>query len=186
MIVKQFMLNVIEANAFICACEKTREAMLVDAGEWNPAIPAYLDAENLTLTKIFITHNHYDHTAALPEILETNDVPVIASLPEIEGVKTELVTAGDTVDIGQYTGRVVRTPGHTPEGVSLIFPDTVFAGDALFAGSVGGTTSDELAEQQLNAIRKELFTLPPDTVVYVGHGPATTIAIESEYNPFFV
>lgn len=186
MIVKQFMLNVIEANAFICACEETREAMLVDAGEWNPAIPEYLAAENLKLTKIFITHDHGDHTAGLPEILKEHDVPVIASKPELEGIKTVLITEGETVDIGQYTGRVVRTPGHTPDGVSLIFPGTVFAGDALFAGSVGGTTSEELAEQQINAIRKELFTLPPDTVVYVGHGPATTIGIESQHNPFFV
>jgi glyoxylase-like metal-dependent hydrolase (beta-lactamase superfamily II) len=186
MIVKQFLLNVIEANAFICACEKTHDAMLVDAGEWNPAIPAYLEAENLTLKKIFITHNHGDHTAALPEILKAHDVPVIASLPEIEGIKTEIISDGETVDIGKYTARVALTPGHTPDGVSLIFPDTVFAGDALFAGSVGGTKSDELAEQQLAAIRKELFTLPPDTKVYVGHGPATTIAIESQYNPFFV
>jgi len=186
MIVKQFMLNVIEANAFVCTCEETRETMLVDAGEWNPAIPAYLEAENLTLDKIFITHNHGDHTAALPEILKKYDVPVIASLPKIEGIKTELVNEGDTVEFGRYSGRVVRTPGHTPEGVSLIFPDIVFAGDALFAGSVGGTTSDELYEQQLNAIRKKLFTLPTDTKVYVGHGPATTIAIESQHNPFFV
>jgi len=186
MIVKQFLLNVIEANAFVCSCEKTREAMLVDAGEWNPAIPAYIESEHLTLKKIFITHDHGDHTAALPEILKEHDVPVIASLPEIEGIKTELISEGDTVSIGQYSGRIVLTPGHTPEGVSLIFPDTVFAGDALFAGSVGGTKSDELADQQLTAIRKELFTLPPDTKVYVGHGPATTIAIESQYNPFFV
>lgn len=186
MIVKQFMLNVMEANAFICACEKTREAMLVDAGEWSPAIPAYLAAEGLTLTKVFITHDHADHTAGLPEILKAHDVPVIASKPEIEGIKTIVVSDGETVDIGKYTARIALTPGHTPDGVSLLFPDTVFAGDALFAGSVGGTTSDELAEQQLTAIRNELFTLPPDTVVYVGHGPATTIGIESQYNPFFV
>ena len=186
MIVKQFMLNVMEANAFICACEKTREAMLVDAGEWIPAIPKYLEAGGLTLTKVFITHDHADHTAGLPEILKTYDVPVLANKPEIQGIKTIVVSDGETVDIGKYTARVALTPGHTPDGLSLIFPDTVFAGDALFAGSVGGTTSDELAEQQLTAIRNELFTLPPDSVVYVGHGPATTIGIERQYNPFFV
>jgi hydroxyacylglutathione hydrolase len=186
MIVKQFLLDVNEANAFICACEETREAMLVDAGEWNAAVPKFLADENLTLTKIFITHDHYDHTAGLPDALKAFDVPVFANKPSIEGITTQTVAAGDTLDVGQYTGRIVSTTGHTPDGVSLIFDGVVFAGDALFAGAVGGTASDDLAQEQLTAIRENLFVLPPDTVVYVGHGPATTIAIESQYNPFFV
>ncbi|NLT59553.1 MAG: MBL fold metallo-hydrolase, partial [Candidatus Hydrogenedentes bacterium] len=83
-------------------------------------------------------------------------------------------------------GRVLATPGHTPDALSLAFPGMVFTGDALFAGSVGGTASPALARQQLDAIRNHIFSLPADTEIHTGHGPSSTVAIESRYNPFFV
>ena len=93
---------------------------------------------------------------------------------------------GDEVTVGKMTAKTVDTSGHTPVALSLIFPGTVFSGDALFAGSVGGTSSPETYEQQLENIRKNLFTLPGEYEVHTGHGPSTTIGIEREFNPFFV
>ena len=88
--------------------------------------------------------------------------------------------------MGKLTGRVLATPGHTPEGVSLAFPGHVFTGDALFAGSVGGTASQANYDQQIAAIRTQVFSLPPETEVHPGHGPSSTVAVERRYNPFFV
>jgi len=187
MIVRHFLLDVNEANAFIIACPDTREAMLIDAGAFDAAIPKFLEERGLTLKQIFITHNHYDHTGGLSEYLAKYPAEVIASIGSVEGHKvTNRVRHGDTVKIGNLNGTVLETPGHTPEGVSLAFPGCAFTGDALFAGSVGGTASEADKERQLDAIRKHIFTLPPETQLHVGHGPSSTVAIESRYNPFFV
>jgi glyoxylase-like metal-dependent hydrolase (beta-lactamase superfamily II) len=187
MIVRHFLLDVNEANAFIIACPETREAMLVDAGAFDPAITRFLEERGLTLKKVFITHDHYDHTGGLSEYLAGNSAELIASIASVDGHKTtQRVRHGDTVRVGNLAGTVLETPGHTPEGVSLAFPGCVFTGDALFAGSVGGTASEADKLLQLDAIRKHIFTLPPETQVHVGHGPSSTVAIESRYNPFFV
>jgi glyoxylase-like metal-dependent hydrolase (beta-lactamase superfamily II) len=80
---------------------------------------------------------------------------------------------------------VLATPGHTPDSLSLSFPGVVFTGDALFAGSVGGTGSPRNASQQIEAIRKHIFALPDDYEIHPGHGPASTVAVERGCNPFF-
>ena len=180
-------LNVIEVNTFIFGCPATREAMLVDCGEFDPRIPDYVERERLQLTTIFLTHDHYDHVQGLREAAQHFGAMVVAGTEAPGGYRADrVIRPGETVQIGTLTGRVVDTSGHTPVGLSLIFPGRVFSGDALFAGSVGGTASPEDYERQLGNIRANLFTLPDDTLVHCGHGPSTTIGIEKRYNPFFV
>ena len=81
---------------------------------------------------------------------------------------------------------MLHTPGHTKGGISLLFDGVVFVGDTLFASSIGRTDffGGDM-ETLLASIRRELFTLPGDTAVYTGHGPATTIGEEKRQNPFF-
>jgi hydroxyacylglutathione hydrolase len=179
------LLKVNEANAFIVGCEETREALLVDAGDLDFTIPTYLEGLGLTLAKVFITHDHYDHTDGLPRIVSRYEPEVYAYKDTVAGVHTKRVREGDTVEVGRLTGRVLETPGHTPDGLSLAFPGMAFTGDALFAGSVGGTSSPELYRLQIDLIRRKIFSLPPETELHVGHGPSSTVGIESRYNPFF-
>jgi glyoxylase-like metal-dependent hydrolase (beta-lactamase superfamily II) len=187
MIFKHFRLNVIEANSFLIGCEETKEAMLIDAGEAHPSIFTYIDENALQLTKIFITHNHYDHTDGLRQIAHHYHADTFSCTDDPGGYfGAKVVKHGDEVSIGKLTGRVVDTSGHTPVGVSLIFPGHIFSGDALFAGSVGGTSSEENYDLQIKLIKENLFTLPDDYEVHVGHGPSTTIGIEKAGNPFFV
>ena len=93
----------------------------------------------------------------------------------------------NTIDLAGIRFSVLHTPGHTPGGVSLYSEEDglVFAGDTLFAGSVGRTDFPNGSMSQLvNAIKQKLFTLPDTTKVYPGHGPATSIANEKKHNPF--
>ena len=191
MIFKPFLLKVDmaigEVNCFVYGCEETKEAVLVDAGKFEPAVADYVRAEGLKLSTIFVTHDHGDHVAGVAECAEKFGAKVVAGTAEPGGYKADTVVAhGDEVKVGNLAGRVVSTPGHTPVALSLIFPGMVFSGDALFAGSVGGTSSEENFAMQIDAIRQHLLTLPGDTQVHSGHGPATTISIEKKYNPFFV
>jgi len=186
MIFRHFMTSVNESNAFILACEETREAILIDVGAFEPEIEEFLREERLRLAKVFITHDHYDHTNGLVEVRDKYRPEIYAGRALCAGVKAIRVDHGDTISIGQLTGTVLDTSGHTPEARSLYVPGMVFTGDALFAGSVGGTASQAAAEQQLDLIRRHIFTLPPETEIHTGHGPSSTVAIESRYNPFFV
>ena len=88
--------------------------------------------------------------------------------------------------VGRLAGRVVATQGHTGDSLSIVFPGMAFTGDALFAGSVGGTASRGETQRQLDSIREHIFSLPPETEIHTGHGPSSTVAVESAHNPFFV
>jgi glyoxylase-like metal-dependent hydrolase (beta-lactamase superfamily II) len=185
MIVKHFLLDVNEVNSFIIACEDTRQAMLIDAGAFDEHVSAFLGNRGLSLSKIFVTHDHFDHTGGLGAYVDRFGVEVISGSSPIGSCRATVVKHGDQVAVGDLRGRVLSTPGHTPWGLSVAFPGCVFTGDALFAGSVGGTTNATDAKRQIEAIRAHIFTLPPDTVVHVGHGPSSTVDIERRYNPFF-
>ena len=186
MIVKHFLLNVHEVNSFIAADSETRDAMLIDAGDYDERIAEYLFDKGLNLKKIFITHDHYDHTEGIAEYMNQFHPELISGTSPIGGCDARIVKHGDQIQLGRLTGKIYSTPGHTPVGLSLALLGHVFTGDALFAGSVGGTSNPRDYDTQLAAIREHIFTLPGDTLVHVGHGPSSTVAIEKRYNPFFV
>jgi glyoxylase-like metal-dependent hydrolase (beta-lactamase superfamily II) len=160
--------------------------MLVDVGSFESEIADFLDANGLRLIKVFITHDHFDHSGGVSEIVDEYGAEVLSAAGRTGGAKATRVAHGDEVRVGKLVGRVVATPGHTPDSISLIFPGMAFTGDALFAGSVGGTSSAAAAGEQVDAIRAHLFSLPPETELHTGHGPSSTVKVESEHNPFFV
>jgi len=185
MIFRPFLLNVNESNAFVIACEETGEALLVDAGDFDTHIEDFLHEKRLRLTTVFITHDHYDHTGGLSSIIERYDVQVLSGRGG-SGVKGKKVKHGDEVRIGSLTGKVLATPGHTGDSVSLVFPGMVFTGDALFSGSIGGVSSPQDGKLEVDHIRRNIFTLPDEYEIHPGHGPSSTVGIERRHNPFFV
>lgn len=184
--VRRFMVDTMEANCFLVWSSDSPESLLIDCGEFNQAIKDLLRERNLRLAAVFITHDHADHTAGLADAMAYSHPVVYANCSAPGGVPAKHVMHGDTIRVGNLAGKVLATPGHTPDGVSLMISSHVFTGDALFAGSVGGTHDSRNAEQQLDHIRRNIFTLPDDYLVHVGHGPSTTVAVERTYNPFFV
>jgi hydroxyacylglutathione hydrolase len=186
MILGQFVLDTLEANAFILGCPDTREAMLIDAGEHDPRFEAFLEAHELTLTAVFITHTHEDHVGGLPSIVARHNPRVYSFHDTVKGCASHRLAHDNTIRFAKLEGRIAHTPGHLPDVICLVFPGFAFTGDALFAGSVGSTATPENAKQQVDAVRAHLFTLPDETVLHCGHGPSTTVGVERRFNPFFV
>ncbi len=193
MIFRPFLLKVDtspgEVNAYVVGCSDTREGLLVDCGKFDGEIVRYVEDQGLTLRTILVTHDHADHTLGVGEAAAHFGAKVIGCTERPGGYAVDRVVGhGDTLAIGALEGRFVETSGHTPIGVSLIFDKQglVLSGDALFAGAVGGTRTPEDFARQLTAIREHLLTLPGHFEVHSGHGPATTIAIERDHNPFVV
>ena len=185
LMVAQFVTDNHEANCWIAACTDTRQAMIIDVPTADPRIFRYLDAHGLRLAGVFITHTHYDHVGGLEELLAKHPVPVYAAVSLPCRHSTTIVKAGREIPLGVVKGRVVETPGHTPESISLILPGAVFTGDALFCGSIGGTTNDRDKQQELGAVREHILSLPDDYLICAGHGPSSTIGVERNFNPFF-
>ena len=180
------MTEVHEANMFVVACPVTRKALLVDAATVDPRLAPFLERHHLELDGVFITHDHYDHIGGLAPIIKQYACPVYAGKGSLSGTPARVVGQGDTLTVGEAMGRVIALPGHTPTSIGLVLPGMVFTGDALFAGSIGGTTSDHEKNCEVEHIRKNIFTLPDDTGIHTGHGPSSTVYIEKNFNPFFV
>jgi glyoxylase-like metal-dependent hydrolase (beta-lactamase superfamily II) len=185
MIFQSFLLDVNESNCYLVASEQTRDAILIDAGDFDGRIRDYVDENNLNLEGVFITHDHYDHTSGLADLMRQYRVKVWAGSGGAGRIAGRRVAHGHQIEVGELMGIVLATPGHTSDSLSLAFPGVVFTGDALFSGSVGGTGSSDAARQQTESIRRHIFTLPADCEIHPGHGPASTVAIERQFNPFF-
>lgn len=178
------------------------EAVVIDPGDVTRDLSHAL--ANTSVRMIVNTHCHCDHcggNAALvrdthaPLAIHEEDLPLLRAV-EVQGqmfgisvtpspMPDQYLTEGDTLTVGSVELKVLHAPGHSPGHIMLLGDGFVFAGDVLFAGSIGRTDLPGGDYHQLmRSIQSKLLTLPDATVVYPGHGPATTIGEERRHNPF--
>ncbi len=181
------------SNGYVFFLEGSRRAALVDPAGIPENLLRVLRDGAYKLQYVLITHKHADHcdatadvAAAFPAaqiVMHELDIHAIGPL----AVRTLRVRDGEELPFGDDVRvRMLHTPGHTDGSSSYLFKSTVFTGDTLFAGSVGGAYGDASTyDDILTSVRTKLFTLPNDTVVMPGHGPPSTIAQERAHNPFF-
>ncbi|HDQ40936.1 MAG TPA: MBL fold metallo-hydrolase [Desulfonatronum sp.] len=199
-----FALGPLQTNCYLVSNDK--DALVIDPGGPPEPVVRQAQTRNAQIRMILNTHLHFDHlygnqalhkATGAPILVPEKDVPLLASglgrgnymgMPKVEDFAYQTLREGRQSFIG-LDCLVLPTPGHSPGSLSFYFPDltAVFVGDVLFAGSIGRTDffGGDL-ETLLDTVRSQLFALPPDTRVYPGHGPATTIAEEQAGNPFFV
>jgi len=198
--VQAFPLTPFMTNCYVV--RSAGEAIVIDPGEAAPLLLASL--EGYRVRAIINTHAHCDHCAGNAVLLERTDSELLlheADLPLLRSIQQQgmmfgfptvpspdphvFLEAGDEVHVGELTFEVRHAPGHTPGHVVLVGHGSVFAGDVLFQGSIGRTDLPGGDYQQLlRSIQTQLLPLPGETVVYSGHGPATTIGEEHSSNPF--
>jgi len=206
MILETFPVGPLQCNCTILADEETREAIIVDPGDELTRLHRRLNDLSLTLKQILITHAHIDHVGGALKLKSLTGAPIYlneADLPLLQmmsaqaawlGIETpetappdEGLVDGRQVGLESYPAQVIQTPGHTQGSVCLHFAPMkmVLAGDTLFAGSIGRTDlPGGDFEQIIDSIQSRLLSLPDETRVIPGHGPATTIGAERRTNPF--
>ena len=199
-------------NGFVIGCEETREGVVIDPGDEVEQLLAVAARHRLSIVHILLTHAHLDHVTGVGRAKQALGVPVwlhrddnflyerVPQQGQMFGLKVEAQPPIDRfydgegpLRFGRYAIRVLHTPGHCPGGVCLAVSrdgesgSTLFVGDTLFAGSIGRTDlPGGDMETLLRSIRDVLFAFPDDTVVWSGHGPATTIGQERRTNPFLI
>ena len=179
-------------NGYIIGCAATGRAAIIDPGFDADKILQRLVASGLTVEQILLTHGHQDHISALAEISQATNAPTrihsgdLALTGSLAGQIEGELAEGDVVSIGELRFEVRATPGHTAGGISLVHGEMAFVGDALFAGSLGGTRSVDNYRMQRQAVAEKLLGLDANVALFPGHGPATTVGEEREHNPFFL
>ena len=207
MFVKQLTVGVMGVCCYIVGCAKTGKCAVIDPGGDEKKILAEVERANLVIEYIIATHGHPDHVCGNMRIKEASGAPIVMheadavffSRPEVVKYFSMLgleasppadiqVLDGDVITIGEEKLQVIHTPGHTPGGICLYNVPDLFTGDSLFVGGLGRTDFPGGSHEELMAsIRRQLLTLPPETVVWPGHGYGgnrSTIAEEKSSNPY--
>lgn len=180
------------SNGYFLILQQQKVAAFVDPGGRADNIVATLSRAPVSVEYFLITHKHRDHIDALPDVRrafpEARVVVHKLDAPALGAAGREALVLEDnhTVPFGDGEVRLLHTPGHTDGSCCFIYRGTIFTGDTLFAGSVGGVFGDRFGyEDILNSVSTKIFKLPDETVVLPGHGPPSTIEEERAHNPFF-
>jgi hydroxyacylglutathione hydrolase len=202
--VEQLPLGPIGTNCYVVRRDLSAgEAVVVDPSGDATELRLTLARLGARCVAILVTHGHYDHIVGVAELAEGTGAPVY--MPEGERVLLEspvgaftppgievrayspdvLLGGGEAIEVGGIPFEVFAVPGHSPAHLAYYADGCLFSGDVLFAGSVGRTDLPGADwDTLLSSIRMLVDRFPPETVVYPGHGPVTTLGAELERNPF--
>jgi len=202
-VVDRFALGPIQTNCYVVRADAAASAgVVVDPGGEAAELVLQLERLGASCAAILVTHGHFDHVGGVADLAESTGAPVY--MPEGERDRLErysefapagvpgrpytpdhLLVGGETIDVAGLSFDCISIPGHSPAHIAFYADAHLFSGDLLFAGSVGrvdlpGGDWDTLLE----SVRTLADRYPPETIVYPGHGPQTTLGAELERNPF--
>lgn len=205
LVVGQFQVNCYILHG---ACPHCREAVVIDPGDDAQDIITLISDLGVNVTHIFITHGHGDHIGAIGDVkaafpgakvcIHPRDAHMLldprANLSAafgmpVTGPPADIQLEGNTeITAADITFSIEHVPGHTPGSICFVpqvEEKAVFTGDTIFAGSVGRTDfPGGNTRLLLSSITDKVLSLPPQTIIYPGHGVATTVAVENEDNPY--
>jgi glyoxylase-like metal-dependent hydrolase (beta-lactamase superfamily II) len=207
--IDRLILGAFETNCYILRkSEKAKDCVVMDTGLEAGKLIDFLQEHKLNPIAVVLTHGHIDHIAGVA-ILRKNYPKIKVYIHKLDAEMLRETASNVSARIGRQPStldiigtdflieeesiikqagiklQVLHTPGHTPGGICLYSKGEgiVFTDDTLFANGVGRTDLGGNMEQLVKSIKEKLFTLPDETAVYPGHGPATTIAQEKAHNP---
>ena len=203
MILERVIVGSFAVNCYILAGDTESQAVIIDPGDDLDKITGVLNRHHLKAGIVVNTHAHFDHIGCdnafgVPVYIHAADAAMLGDsrknysaffgAPSKVAAPVKKLSDKERIVLGAIELEVLHIPGHSPGGIALVLkkPESgiVFSGDSLFCQGIGRTDLGGDEGLLVGSIRKKLLTLPDDTIVYPGHGPATTIGDEKNNNPF--
>ena len=160
--IEKLEVGILRTNCYIL--KKEGNILIIDPGDESQLIEKHL---NGNILGIIITHYHFDHIGALDSLKNKYNIPVY-DINNLKEVNT----------LGPFTFKMIKTPGHKDDLISLLFEDKLFCGDFIFENGIGRT---DLETGDFNAMKDsitKILSMPLDTIIYPGHGNITTLKKE--------
>ena len=173
-------------NCYLLTCPESGRGLLLDPGADAEAILAL--CKDWQVTRILLTHGHYDHLLALDPVRDALGVQV--GIHPLDAEAFDVVADFDLQDgmrlrVGRHVVQVLHVPGHTPGSVALRFDRRAIVGDAIFPGGPGHTGTPEALQTLLLCLQRTVFTWPDDTAFCSGHGDSGTVgAVRPAFQEF--
>jgi glyoxylase-like metal-dependent hydrolase (beta-lactamase superfamily II) len=206
MILETICVSPMQVNCYVLASSTDSRAIIIDPGDEKAKIERVLKKHNLKPEFIINTHGHIDHIGAddqfrIPVYIHKQDLALLQD-PKLNlssfftssfilKSNVKLLEDSENIELDQIQLEVIHVPGHTPGGIALLLKKPkdkiLFTGDTLFCQGIGRTDFPGADEELLiKSIKNKLLKLSDDTVIYPGHGPASTIGEEKRNNPFLM
>jgi glyoxylase-like metal-dependent hydrolase (beta-lactamase superfamily II) len=206
--IEQMKVGYMDVFAYLVWCPRTKEALVIDPGGDEALILERIKEKGLTLKYIVNTHGHGDHTDGNMKLKAFSGAKIVMHVEDDKMFNSPmgqemsrpfgftpspdadiLVNDGDEILIGDFSLKVIHTPGHSPGGICLYGEGNLFTGDTLFVGGIGRTDLPGASTSQfMKSIKEKLLTLPGETIVWPGHdygmAPSSTIDTERKTNPW--
>jgi glyoxylase-like metal-dependent hydrolase (beta-lactamase superfamily II) len=207
LLVETIVCGPLENNVYVVYDDKTLKALVIDPSIGTDSVAAFIKKNALEVQQVLITHAHFDHFYGVPYLLKK--IPTIQAVVLHEQDHAQWQSGGgarkyigmrlvvdapllfvkdsDVVEFGEHCFEVRLAPGHSAGSVLYYFSELkcAFVGDVIFYHGIGRTDLDDGDEAQLlESIHQQVFTLPDETVLLPGHGPATTVLEERTNNPY--
>ncbi len=173
------------SNTYLIGESCGGEAIMVDPSRFDEPLLRMIEDNHYYVKAVLITHNHENHVYGLQTMRKIYDFDIYASEPEVMGFKTRVVSEGNPFECCGFLVEPLYVRGHTSDSILYKVRNTLFTGDILSAGRVGTSSSSWTQATLMRDLADKVDTLDGETIIFPGHGPPSTLAIERETNPAF-
>ena len=171
------------SNTYLIGPDAGGDAILIDPGAFDSQLLQAVEENGLYIRSILVTHAHNAHINGIRALLKVYEAAIYANQPSVLDFPAHHIKEGDTLTLGEFTVRVIETPGHSIDSLCFLCGHLLFTGDSLSAGTIGTTRDGYARGLLLESVRAKLLSLGDEVLIFPGHGPPSKVGVEKLYNP---
>ncbi|MBT3273743.1 MAG: MBL fold metallo-hydrolase [Spirochaetales bacterium] len=174
------------SNTYIVGPDSGGDAIIIDPGTMNVALLNMIEANGFYIRHVLVTHSHDSHTSGLRTLRKIYDFDIYAGTPEIKDYPCNQITGGDAFEVADVLVKAISVGGHSSDSLVYVINSWLFTGDVFGAGTLGSTPNGYAKELMITEIKKKIFSLENDYLIFPGHGAPSTLEIEKLTNPALI